>query len=270
MSAPPPFTIALCEGYHDRSFLAGALVERLGWEEPGLEADGRRKPWQDRWGQVAGGDFGYVHPETRAQIRLRPCGGHTKVPVAVQKVLQGRATRPFDRLLVNYDGDKGGDGPDYLARIHGSVRDLLVRSGAEPEIVSEGRFLIDGGARSVDVMVWRCDGPPREGVPAQQCLERVLCTAAAAVWPDRMASVGRWLRERPEPTTRVSGDAEGAPPTIAKSHGWTLMAGWFADHGCDDFLKQVWRSPMRDALEKLLVESGAWATLDSCRGVETR
>lgn len=264
MSATPPFTLVLCEGYHDRAFLAGALVERLGWREPGIDAEGRRLPYRDRWGQVSGGDFGYEHEVTGAQIRLRPCHGHTKVPKAMERVLRGRTTHPFDRLLVNYDGDKGGDGPDFLARIHRSVGDTLARSGAAPEAAREGRFSIDGGSRAVDAVVWHCDGGPRDGVPEQQCLERVICTAAAAVWPRRLESLGRWLRERPDPSVRIVGDDTG-PDAVAKTYGWTLMGAWFAEHGCDDFLRQVWKNgPLADELQRILTESGAWRALESC------
>jgi len=268
MSPAPPFTLVLCEGYHDRAFLAGALVDRLGFREPNIDAEGRRVPYEDRWGKVAGADFGYEHAFTRAQVRLRPCRGHALVPRAVQSALQGRTTRPFDRLLINYDGDKGGDGPDFLARIHQSVREMLVRFGAAPHSEDSAGFFIDGGARRVDLVVWHCAGEPREGVPEQQCLERLLCTAAATVWPQRAESLGRWLRERPEPSVRMGGEApdhRGAE-TIAKTYGWTWMAGWFAEHGCDDFLRQVWKdASLGDELQRLLTKSGAFGALASCQ-----
>jgi hypothetical protein len=264
MSAPPPFTLVLCEGFHDRSFLAGALVERLGWKEPAIDAEGRRLPYQDRWGKVAGADFGYLHGVTGAQLRLRPCHGHTRVPDVVRRTLQSRATHSFDRLLINYDGDKGGDGPGFLARIHQSVREMLVRFGAAPDSAGEGRFLIDGGAREVRTVVWHCDDAAREGVPEQQCLERLLCSASAAVWPGRAESLGRWLRERPEPSVRLD-DVGGIRQSIAKTYGWTLMGAWFAEHGCDDFLRQVWsHDALAEQLRKRLSDSGAWGALESC------
>ena len=104
-----PFSVILCEGYHDRSFLAGALLGKLGWTEPAIDARGRRLPHRDRWQSVAGGDYGFSHP-SGAQLRLRPCHGHSKIPAVARTILRERATRPFDRLILNCDGDKCGSG----------------------------------------------------------------------------------------------------------------------------------------------------------------
>lgn len=68
-----PFSVILCEGFHDRSFLAGALLHRLGWSDPGLGAGGRRVAQRDRWGTVTGGGkFGFRH-SSGAELRLTPC-----------------------------------------------------------------------------------------------------------------------------------------------------------------------------------------------------
>lgn len=108
----------------------------------------------------------------------------------------------------------------------------------------------------------------QEGVPRQQCLERLLCSAAATVWPRRAEALGRWLRERPEPSVRLGGCVAGsgvAPADTAKTFGWTLMGGWFAEHGCDDFLRQVWtHEALAQQLRERLEASGAWAVLGSC------
>lgn len=254
-----PFSVILCEGFHDRSFLAGALLHRLGWSDPGLGAGGRRVAQRDRWGTVTGGGkFGFRHP-SGAELRLIPCQGDRKIaPVAVD-ILRERATRSFDRLILNCDGDMGGDAGDYLPRICQSFADLLRKSDAEIKEHAPGWWTLDDGAE-VRVLVWHASDRSRRGVPEQQCLERVLCAAAAEVWPERVDRLGAWLDERPEPMVDLS-----IPGTIPKSHAWTLMGGWFAERGCDDFFKAMWQHPaMADALQQKLEAGGAWEHLRAC------
>lgn len=264
----PTFTVILCEGYHDRAFLAGVGIYLLQWKEPGVDDRGNRSTVMDPFGRVAGGDFGYTH-SSGARVRVRPCNGHSKIPDALKLLLNGRNTRPFDRLVINYDGDKGGAGSDFVERIHQSIEGELRRCGVTPVVVQPGHWTFDEGKREVRTIIWRCahsEADPCDptflpsGIPEQQCLERLICTASASIWPERMAAVGQWLSSRPSPTTRASKDG-----TIPKSHTWTLMGGWFAEHGCDDFFKEVWAHPeLANTLKDLLREAGTWEVLESC------
>ena len=53
-------SIVLCEGYHDRAFLQGALL-KIGCADPGEQPDGSRKPIQDPDGRtVRGGQFAFL------------------------------------------------------------------------------------------------------------------------------------------------------------------------------------------------------------------
>lgn len=259
-----PFTLILCEGYHDRSFLAGALLGSLGWQDPG-DAGGTRIPVRDLWGQVAGGDFGFTHSTCNAALRLRPCHGHSKVPGVARQILDGRGTRHFDRLIFNYDGDKGGDGVEFEENIHRSVENLLKAARVSPVRDGHGCWKIDGGAREVRAIIWSAADKPTPGVPAQQCLERLICAAAAEVWPERTTSLGTWLSGRPDPTYEISTHASSG--TIPKSHSWVLMGGWFAEHGCDEFFRAVWSRPaMVKALQTRIAANGSWDHIASCSG----
>lgn len=256
-----PFTVILCEGYHDRAFLAGALVARLGWKGPPTDASGRVRSSSDSWGVIKGGDFGFTHDPSGAQLRLRPCHGHSKIPDAVRQILNGRQTHSFDRLIINYDGDKGGHGPDFLARISSSVDTMLNTLKASPIRMGSGHWSIDGGRREVMTLVWHTSCPTTAGVPDQQCLERLICASASAVWPERIASLGAWLDGRPNPTYDFSASAG----TVPKSHSWALMGGWFADHGCDDFFKELWsHGLLAKDLQARLSSSGGWDVLTAC------
>jgi|GEM_PF-1921183 len=260
----PTFTVLLCEGYHDRSFLAGALIDRLGWTDPGDKGGRPRIQVQDLWGNVARGDFSFVYWETSAQLRLRLCYGDSNVRFALETALEGRTTKHFDRLVVNYDGDVGGHGADFEDRVVQSIDGVVRRLCSSVSSVSPGHWLIDEGQREVRALIWHAPDERRLGVPPQQCLERLICASAGVVWPERLESIGNWLGSRPDPTYKISSNP--TPGTIAKSHNWALMAGWFAEHGCDDFFREVWKhGPLGDELQVRLVASGAWPVLEACQ-----
>jgi len=96
-----------------------------------------------------------------------------------------------------------------------------------------------------------CDLPDREN------LERVDCAAFARTHPLRHRAVAAWLRDRPEPA--------GKP---AKAMNWSIMASWFADGGCAEFLRHaVWRDQaMCGQLRTGLMPSGLAAVEARLRG----
>lgn len=257
-----PFTMILCEGYHDRAFLAGACVTRLGWREPPLDEKGNRVSMRDAWGTVSGGDFGFEHGVSKAQLRIRPVHGHMKMNAAIERVL--KVGKPFNRIVVCYDGDKGGAGADFLDNIHRSIEGVLTKLGRNSKTIGAGHWRIDDTTTEVRALVWHCNDTPCNELPDQQCLERVICASVRAVWPARTGSLTQWLRDRPEPTTCFSGSSD-SPSTIAKSHAWAVMAGWFAEHGCDDFHRILWHhDELNQALRQRLEQSGNWAVLEAC------
>jgi hypothetical protein len=251
-------TVVLCEGYHDRAFLSGVLVTHLGWIDARQQPDGSKRPARDQLGAVGGGDFGYRRLSDDHQLRVRPCEGDSKIPEALRLLIE--KDKPFDRLVICYDGDKGSNQADFLDRIHQSVEGLLSRNGLNPVASAPGRWSCQGLCREALALVWHCGDRPTPGVPEQQCLERVVCAAAAEVWPERLASLAEWLRLRPSPSISFSENRTPFP----KSNALTLVGGWFAKQDYQDFLKSAWSHPeMAAALRARLVASGAWAVLES-------
>lgn len=192
----------------------------------------------------------------------------------LREVVKDRNTKegPLDRVVLCYDGDVGGSGPQVPERVHasleGAFRSGTDGSGTTPwtyETVSAGRWTVDdlpGAAPPLDVraVVWLVpDGHPHDAViPAQQCLERLVCAALAEVHPERAADVARWLDADPAAQFR-----SGTPGVYPKAHTWAHMAKWGADHGCDDFFRALWREPpVADALRRLLAD--VWPHLEAC------
>ncbi len=89
-------------------------------------------------------------------------------------------------------------------------------------------------------IIWHAAGDFGPGVPAGQTLERLVCGALSHAYGDRGQTVQEWLA------------AAGGDPS-PKSYSWSHMAGWYAEHGCDDFYRLVWREePVRKELQALL------------------
>jgi hypothetical protein len=66
--------------------------------------------------------------------------------------------------------------------------------------------------------------------------------------PPAAVSFMNWLDARP-----------GPPPAGPKEHAWSYMAGWHAEHGCEDFYSNLWRdAAIVRELESRLRSSGAW------------
>jgi hypothetical protein len=100
-------------------------------------------------------------------------------------------------------------------------------------------------------VLWRCDDPQSDEIPAKQTLERLVCASLRQAYPDRAVAVRSWLAARPDP-----------PPPTPKEHSWSYMAGWYGEHGCDDFFQAIWRDPTtRAALLMRLSQSGACALM---------
>ena len=79
-----------------------------------------------------------------------------------------------------------------------------------------------------------------------------MCAALSAAYPACGKSISDWLKSLPA-------GPEGEAEKKHKSHAWSYMAGWYADHGCEDFYRHVWRdAKVVSELRKRLELSGAW------------
>jgi len=108
------------------------------------------------------------------------------------------------------------------------------------------------GDTQLCVIRWETDDRPARGLPEKQALERLVCAAVVAAYPDRPEPLQRWLESRPSP-----------PDASPKEHAWSYMAGWYPEHGCEDFYVQVWRDArIAGELEARLKTAGVWAAIE--------
>jgi hypothetical protein len=122
------------------------------------------------------------------------------------------------------------------------------RTSTRRPFAIRGEIQIDGGKTVVCLIRWEVADASEPALPDQQTLERLACSAVVAAYPARMAAVAAWLNSRPAPP--------GADP---KDHAWSYMAGWYAEHGCENFYGNLWNDPAIVAeLERRLRASGAW------------
>jgi len=226
-------SVVLCEGYHDRAFWAGWLIH-LGCQVPSAPPPGGSRPRDviDPWGQeVTGGPYGF-RSMTNTFIRVAPCGGRDKIRVEARRRLTRRNVEPLRSLVLNVDSDNRADSvtPGTAGIKQQSLRDLLRRDlGLTVDETDAGDFVLDDGRTMVSLVRWETSDDVAAGLPNQQTLERLVCAAIVAAYPERAPAVQRWLEERPS-----------APPGGPKEYAWSYMAGWHAEDGCDFFYRRVW------------------------------
>lgn len=242
---------ALVEGFHDRSFLAGWLLRR-GWTDPGLREGLARKAVVNpvTGERVSPGRFGFLGPgDNPSFIEIVPAGGFRSLVDSLKSLVK-RATPPDpDEILVVVDAD--GSGSAIAAR-RDAIRSALTRASTSIDDTN-GTWAVQRGVR-VRLIVWQAGACEQQGLPVSEDLERLVCAAIGDAHPSRAAAVSAWLENRPERPDEHT----------AKPHSWSHMAGWYADEGCDQFWRALWRQePIRIALENRLKASGAEAVIES-------
>jgi hypothetical protein len=162
-----------------------------------------------------------------------------------------RPSKALVRLILNIDADMQADGsvtgPSGLRR-----QDIehFLRTTFDPAaaVNSEGEIEIDGGSTKIALVRWEAADPHGPSLSPQQTLERLASAALLAAYPARTKAIEDWLAARPAP-----------PAAHPKEHAWSHMAGWYAEHGWDDFYTNLWRDPrVVQELETRLRASGAW------------
>ena len=113
--------------------------------------------------------------------------------------------------------------------------------------------MLFGGRTLVCLIRWEADDQVAAGLPNQQTLERLVCAALVAAYPDRGPAVQDWLDSRPD-----------APAAGPKEFGWSHMAGWHADQGCEAFFRVLWKNQsVVTQLESRLRQCGAWRVAEA-------
>lgn len=245
----------LCEGYYDRAFWAG-LLSRFRFTDPGLSPHtGERRPLNDPQGKpVRRGHFAFLSP-TQRFVRIQPCHARANVLRAARIRLSQADTNPLDFLVINRDWDidvrnraADMDGTDEQ-RIHDVANNLgLTHVSGVPY-----RFTYRHQNTKVFIVDWRSPREATAGIPHQQTLERLVCAAIAAAYPDRAPAVEAWLRKRPS-----------LPDEDPKAHAWSYMAGWWAHLGCDAFFRAIWDdAKIAEQLESDLKATRIWSVVES-------
>jgi hypothetical protein len=223
-------TVILCEGFDDRSFLS-AWLKRLGVRS--LRDDIARQV--ELWGSDPKPNFLFESKD--GPILVQACQSRTGVRKEALAQLRDQEVKELDHLIVNVDDDLEAD--DRAEAGLDLVRGIVEQKGSGP-------FQVD--RVTVHPLIWRCDDPADSpGVPNKQTLERLLAAAIAEAYPDRAASVERWLIDPP------------VGSRSAKSFAKSYDAKWFSPKFDDPFVA-VWSDEKIAAgLEDRLRASGAYA-----------
>ncbi|MRG97532.1 hypothetical protein [Polyangium spumosum] len=239
--------IVLCEGYDDRSFWQGLLLS-VGCK-PAPQANPVHRFQGDYMYETPGGGLLHVVPcGEQKQVRDDPARKRDAVRTMGQLLLRARATRPLARLVLNLDVDTKAP-----AAVLDSLRSLV---GGDAKETSSGEFELDGGQTVVSPILWYVPDPVVDGVPSQQTLERIVCAALSAAFPERGREVKAWLASRTDPRGKEH-----------KAHAWSFMAGWHSDHGMGDFYASLWRDPgIEKELRGILTSTGTWAAIERLLG----
>jgi hypothetical protein len=244
-------SIVLCEGYHDRAFLQGALL-KIGCTDPGEQPDGSRKPIQDPDGRtVRGGQFAFLS-KSQNFVRVHPCGGKSKIPAELKRLLKDWPTRKYARIVVFLDSD--GDARASIAAPPSPswVEDAVKQADTTATRTPKGDFATFGGGVIVSAATWWTNDEHTSELPWKQTLERLIVASLRDAYHDRGAAVATWLTGLP------GGGKDGH-----KEHAWSHMAGWYADRGCEGFCRFVWQDPkVATGLQHRLRSCGCWRILD--------
>jgi hypothetical protein len=247
-------SVILCEGYHDRAFWAGWL-EWLGCLNLGRPSGktGRirvRDPWNL---EVSDGEFAF-HSRNGRFLRIVPCRGKDRILPTAESRLKDRVDKELLRLVISVDADEIAGAVDSTRPGSGhQALEALLQQFGELQRNEHAEFLLNGGATVVSVVRWEASDAPTSGLPNQQTLERVAAAAVVAAYPDRGPAVQGWLDSRPD-----------GPQAGPKEFGWSFMAGWYAEHGCEAFYRLLWAdAAIARQLQSRLHACGAWRVAEA-------
>jgi len=254
------------EGVRDRAFWAGGLLQN-GWQDA-RELSGNKKALDPNDRKQDGeGKFAY-YARNDAFTLVVPCLGESKLDdkfnfygKEVFLSIREHANTTKYRLIVNVDADtdetKGATNPTrnsdairHLVETAMTHIELETSSKPPPPRFENGAWLLFDDRCVVQVVRWQTpDSGEIAGVPNKQTLERLVCAAICEAYDTRSEDVEAWLREKSR---------------SPKAYAWSYMAGWYAEHGCDDFYREIWRDEtVRPILERQLKAIGAWAIFDT-------
>ena len=258
--------LILCEGYDDRSFLAGFFQRYCQCTEPAPDARRRSK-----YGK---GVYVFSTADGSHEIHVLPCQSVSQVLEAfktnVREVASG--VRPeIDFVTIFTDHDTLPDGRESAVSDTpspfikpASIRHLLdranikYRESGSQEVPQWHVEKADKSQCVVALLHIRTHDPAsRPGLPSKQTLERLVCHAIAKAHPDRPITVTDWLASRKDKPARTDRQE-------SKEHSYSYLAGWYASDGCDYFFRHIWeQSEAREYLIKEMRDTGILQMLES-------
>jgi hypothetical protein len=197
--------------------------------------------------------------KTGTSVLVVPCNGKANVAPESRRRLRGRATEPLSAVLVCLDPDAEPTlaWTEVLKRGQDRVRQVVASVESPPDPDAEGDFVLQDGTRVASVL-WGSPEPPSADLPPLQNLERLVCSAIRDEYPERCTAVRAWLEGRPTPPSKEP---------LHKAMAWSHMAGWFAENGCEDFYRAIWRDARLAA--NLAVRLDGLGVLRLVKGLET-
>lgn len=258
--------LILCEGYDDRSFLAGFLQHHCQCTE--------RAPDDRRPSKYGRGGYVFFATEESHEIHVLPCGSVSQVLKAFKNRMQEIASgvdSEVDFLTIFTDHDTLPDGREFVAAGNsspfikpGSIKDLLDGAEIKYQESADGRvpqWYVEKADKSQCALallhIRTHDPASRPGLPSKQTLERLVCLAIAKGHPDRPSTVTDWLGSRKDKPTHTDRQE-------SKEHAYSYLAGWYASDGCDYFFRHIWEQAQpREHLVQEMRDTGILQTIES-------
>ncbi len=258
--------LILCEGYDDRSFLAGFFQHHCQCKEP---APADRRPSKYGKGAYVFSVAGESH-----EIHVLPCQSVSQVLQSFKNNVRAIASGihpEIDFFTVFTDHDTATDPQGSVVANSSSpfikpesIRHLLNRANIkyqESGSQEVPQWQIEKADKSQCVVallhVRTHDANPRKGLPSKQTLERLVCHAIGKAHPDRPNTVTDWLASRQDKPTRTDRQE-------SKEHAYSYLAGWYASDGCDYFFRHIWEQAQpREHLVQEMRDTGILQTLES-------
>ena len=228
-------SLILCEGFDDRDFLAGWFAHACGWRDysqiPAPKMFMRK--------QVPPRLFLLDSPAGTHRIGILPVGGRERLGDQIRRVLDEPVTLRSLTACADIDQPSTAGSTAVVDLVRTALQALGAATALAPPWSVNGVQItaVSIGAGSVAI----------PGLDSKERLERLVLTAFARAWPARWATLQQWLANIPDGT----GDR-------CRAAHWSVMAGWFPDGGCSDYLRRaIWQdSAMREQLTRLLAQTG--------------
>ncbi len=258
--------LILCEGYDDRSFLAGFFRHHCQCTEPAPDARPRSK-----YGK---GVYVFSTADGSHEIHVLPCGSVSQLLTAFKNSMQEIASAvdsevDFVTMFTDHDTLPEGREPAIADTSSpfikpASIKDFL--NGAKIKFREDPhgdipQWHVEKADKSQCVVallhIRTHDPAPRPGLPSKQTLERLVCHAIAKAHPDRPITVTDWLASRKDKPARTDRQE-------SKEHSYSYLAGWYASDGCDYFFRHIWEQAQpREHLIQEMRDTGILQTLES-------